>query len=675
MQTARMIDFPLAARSNWTALRVLLAWALVSLALAGCKSEVAPEPTPSPGGQAVATVAANLPSGTELALPRLTGDDAAPDEDSDEEVEEDDYWKDVAFDASNFDEVLQYVSNHYIDPQVDESRAFAEACAYAFAYLETSYYVYPKTFYDQRKGHEAEEGELDGPSFAVPGVPNVVAVKAPTEEERKAKDDAEKEARKGKTRTDAERRKEILEARAKLDVRRKLLDQTWAQVPMTRQSVDRCVAEAVKLGKKDGNDKREDLEKWIWLGAASGYLRALDPHSSVVSEKAWEESTRRTQDSSFDGIGAILTKRDEYVMVESPIEGQPAVEAGLRAGDKIVRVDDKTVIDWPLHKVVKRIRGKRGTIVTLIVRREGEPEDLAISIKRSYIKMQNVESKFIKEHKDIGYVKLSGFVPDSARNVREAIAELEKQTTTGRLRGLILDLRRNSGGLLNQAVDIADIFLDSGTIVTVKDRVNSRGSERAHEAVKSGAGAKGATPQEWTDLPLVVLVNDSSASASEIVAGAIQDNHRGLIVGDRSFGKASVQTLFNPDKGKDYYIKLTVARYYAPSGRTIQVVGISPDFQVPPEVDDEMPIGFREENLSNPLGAIETSYHVDNAQVVEAVDTCVKRRGIAEKMHQADPNPQVRFDYQLMKAADYLECLGDLQQRSRVAQPRRFENK
>jgi C-terminal peptidase prc len=391
------------------------------------------------------------------------------------------------------------------------------------------------------------------------------------------------------------------------------------------------------------------MTKELWLAAAQGYLRALDPHSSVISEKAWEKSTKETTDASFEGIGAVLTKRDDNIIVESPIEGQPAFHAGVRAGDIIVKVDDKSVVGMELQPVVKRIKGKKGTKVVLTLRREGEPEDIEIGIVRDRIEMLNVEAKLIRHHRDLGYVKLTGFVSSSYDSVREAIDRLESQTSTGKLRGLVLDLRRNSGGLLEQAVKISDMFLPNGTIVSVRDRLRG-GSDKVYTAHQ----------RDTYEMPLIVLVNDGSASASEIVAGAIQDNGRGLVVGERTFGKASVQTLFNPRTHREYYIKLTVARYYAPSGRTIQVLGIQPDIEVAPEVGKPMPLGFREEDLGNHLGAIETEYAPVNAQKVEAVKACAEKRSIAEKIHQADPNPQLRFDYQLFKAADYLECLVDL---------------
>jgi C-terminal processing protease CtpA/Prc len=216
---------------------------------------------------------------------------------------------------------------------------------------------------------------------------------------------------------------------------------------------------------------------------------------------------------------------------------------------------------------------------------------------------------------------------------------------------LVFDLRDNSGGLLRQGIDIADLFLKRGKIVSVRSR--NRGDEPSN-----------AHRRPYWDVPLTVLVNDGSASASEIVASAIQDNQRGLLVGDRTFGKASVQQLMDPIPQfveRKYWIKLTVARYYSPSGRTIQVVGVNPELRVPPEAGGDYPLGYREEDLSNYLKPIEAVYQSPNQRLAGKVKACSEKRGIAEQIHAADPNPQIKFDFQLMKAADYLECAIDLQ--------------
>ena len=410
-----------------------------------------------------------------------------------------------------------------------------------------------------------------------------------------------------------------------------------------------------ELPEDDGlrRDWKPDINR-AWLAAASAYLYALDPHSAVIPRKQWDESTRRTQDSSFEGIGAVLTQRQERTIVENPMEGLPAWTSGVRAGDQILKVDGVDIRGWLLGKVVKRIRGKKHTVVKLTIVREGEPKPIVIGIKRAHIPITNVTGKLLGTHSGIAHIKMTGFVPDSTKDLRSKIAALSKKAPGGKLKGLILDLRRNSGGLLNRAIDIADMFLKRGVVVTVKSR----------RRMKRGGGAevhRASADDEDFDFPLIVLVDDGSASASEIVASAIQENGRGLVVGQRTFGKASVQTLFEPALHLDYYIKLTVARYYAPSGRTIQVTGVHPDITIPAKVDGKMHVGFREENLTNHLEPIDPPGKSPMAQMVPALEKCVARSGKAKKIATKVPKPQIQPDYQLLRTADYLTCLARLQ--------------
>lgn len=407
----------------------------------------------------------------------------------------------------------------------------------------------------------------------------------------------------------------------------------------------------------DDDELKRDWEPDInraWLAASSSYLYALDPHSAVIPRRQWDESTRRTQDNSFEGIGAVLTQRQDRTIVENPMEGLPAWSAGVRAGDQILKVDGVDIRGWLLGKVVKRIRGKKHTVVKLTIVREGEPKPIVIGIKRAHIPITNVTGKLLGTHRGVAHIKMTGFVPRSTRDLRAKIAELTKKAPGGKLTGLILDLRRNSGGLLNRAIDIADMFLKRGVVVTVKSRRRMRrgGGAEVHRA---------SADDDDYNFPLIVLVDDGSASASEIVASAIQENGRGLVVGQRTFGKASVQTLFEPALHLDYYIKLTVARYYAPSGRTIQVTGVHPDIIIPAKIDGKMHVGFREENLTNHLEPIDPPGKSPMAQMVPALEKCVKRAGKAKKIATKEPKPQIQPDYQLLRTADYLTCLARLQ--------------
>ena len=241
-------------------------------------------------------------------------------------------------------------------------------------------------------------------------------------------------------------------------------------------------------------------------------------------------------------------------------------------------------------------------------------------------------------------LKINGFVPTTEDALVDAFQSLNDRSPGGKLRGLVLDLRNNSGGLLKQGINVADRFLKRGIVVSVKNRGEPD-------------EVYGSNESKYWSLPLVVLVNDGSASASEIVASAIQDNGRGVVLGDRTFGKASVQTLFSPLLRDDYYIKLSVARYYRPSGDTLQVVGVNPDELVPPDIGGDMPLGFREENLSNHLAPLESDSKSNNPAYTAELRACVRATGRAAKIHAKDPNPAVKFDNQLMTGADYLECM------------------
>ncbi len=413
--------------------------------------------------------------------------------------------------------------------------------------------------------------------------------------------------------------------------------------------------EPPKKQKKEDRRPKPDMNR-AWLAAAAAYLYALDPHSAVISRAAWDESTRQTQDSSFEGIGAVLYQREKVTVIENPMEGLPAWKANVRAGDRIIRVDGVDVRGWMLGKVVKVIRGPKGKTVVLTVEREGVPEPFDIPIIRDHIEIKNVTGNLLKDHPGVAMVKMNGFIPRSTRDLRDKIDELARKAPGGKLKGLILDLRRNSGGLLNRAIDIADMFLSKGRIVSVKSR---RARRRRGRNVPEEVYEARDQPSDLR-LPLVVLVNDGSASASEIVASAIQDNGRGLVLGLRTFGKASVQTLFEPALHLDYYIKLTVARYYAPTGRTIQVTGVHPDRVLAPKADGKIPVGFREENLTNHLEPLKSPDASPWAPHMASLDACVDRHGRAMAIVKREKNPQIQPDFQMLKAADYATCLGRL---------------
>ncbi len=304
-------------------------------------------------------------------------------------------------------------------------------------------------------------------------------------------------------------------------------------------------------------------EKDLVYGAMNGMVSAWgDPYTRFVDPEQLDQEQTDLR-GKYGGLGIYIGQRDGAVLVISPIEDTPADRAGLKPQDQIVKIGETVVLGWDLHKIVDSLRGKPGTSVTVWIRREGESELLKKEMIREEIKLKSVRFEMLSD--DIGYVRLSQFKDTSPADLKKAVLSL----TEDHARGLILDLRNNGGGLLNAAVEISDMFLDSGLIVGTKGRV-----DRANDEIYGTSGT-------ITDLPLAVLVNEGSASASEIVAGALRDRDRALLVGRKTFGKGSVQTLFNLLDGSAIYV--TIARYHTPDGTVIDHVGISPDIDVPGE--------------------------------------------------------------------------------------------
>ncbi len=325
----------------------------------------------------------------------------------------------------------------------------------------------------------------------------------------------------------------------------------------------------------------QDTQKLIY-GAIKGMVQSLDPHSSFMTRDEHQELLIETK-GSFSGVGIEISVRDNILTVVSPIEGTPAYEAGIKSGDKIVRIDDQPTNDMTLTDAVKSIRGPKGSKVKLTVMREGVDKPLDFEIVRDVIPLKSVRSYLLAP--GVGYVRISNFQSKTARDLSSSLDKLEKEHE---VKGLILDLRNNPGGLLSQAIDVSDIFLDSGVIVSTKGRNASQNME---------VSAKKNSP--WRGYPIIVLVNGGSASAAEIVAGALQDNKRAMILGTRTFGKGSVQTILPLSDGSG--LRLTTARYYTPSGRSIQLSGIEPDikleFVAPEEKEEEKAKFIREKDL------------------------------------------------------------------------------
>jgi carboxyl-terminal processing protease len=315
------------------------------------------------------------------------------------------------------------------------------------------------------------------------------------------------------------------------------------------------VIELIQKNYVDPVEPKDLIEK-----AIQGMVSSLDPHSALLPPEAYDE-LRIDTEGKFTGIGIHVTMRDGFVTVISPIEGTPAFEAGIKAMDKIVKVDG--VVTSELRDAVKRMRGPKGTTVIITIIREAVKEPLEFTLVRDVIPIDSVKS--VNLEPGYGYVRITNFREQTTDDVTAALENLESSGSP--LKGLVLDLRDNPGGILSQAISVSDLFIEEGTLLTIKGRLDKHNN--VFKAHPSNA------PKSY---PIIILINGGSASASEIVAGALKDHQRALLLGTQTFGKGSVQTVESLRDG--YGIKFTIARYYTPSGQSIQATGIVPDIIV-----------------------------------------------------------------------------------------------
>ncbi|MCJ7774574.1 MAG: S41 family peptidase, partial [Desulfobacterales bacterium] len=297
-------------------------------------------------------------------------------------------------------------------------------------------------------------------------------------------------------------------------------------------------------------------------GAINGMIRSLDPHSAFMTPDLYKELEVETQ-GQFGGIGIEITILKDILTVVSPIEGTPAFSAGVKSGDQIIKIDGKTTKDITIMEAVKKLRGPKDTKVIITIMRENMSTPKDITLKRAVIQIKSVRYKILEDN--IAYIRIASFHERTAEDLRKALRETSEKLRP--MKGLILDLRNDPGGLLTQAIETSDMFLTSGVIVSTRGRTKN---------METKAIARNNNNE--INCPMVVLVNEGTASAAEIVAGALQDNGRALIVGTQTFGKASVQTIIPLEDGSA--LKLTTARYYTPKGRSIQAEGIKPDIVV-----------------------------------------------------------------------------------------------
>ncbi|WP_380054957.1 S41 family peptidase [Falsihalocynthiibacter sp. SS001] len=374
--------------------------------------------------------------------------------------------------------------------------------------------------------------------------------------------------------------------------------------------------------------------------AINGMLTSLDPHSSYLPPADFDDMREQTR-GEFGGLGIEVTQEEGFVKVVSPIDDTPAFEAGVEAGDFITHVDGVSVLGLTLDEAVETMRGEVGSEIIITIVREGEPEPFDVSIIRDVIKLTAVRAR--TEGKTV-VLRITTFNDQTFPNLKEGIEEqVEEAGGMDAVDGFVVDLRNNPGGLLTQAIRVSDAFLEAGEIVSTRGR-NPEDGERFNATAGDLTGGK----------PVVVLINGGSASASEIVAGALQDHRRAVVVGTKSFGKGSVQTIM-PLKG-DGAMRLTTARYYTPSGRSIQALGVSPDIVVEqprrdPTVDEE-----EESSAARSRSEADLRGSLDNDSMTED-----ERRVLEEEQKQAEEAAKLRDeDYQLSYAIDILHGMAAL---------------
>jgi len=376
----------------------------------------------------------------------------------------------------------------------------------------------------------------------------------------------------------------------------------------------------------------------------NGLLHELDAHSSMLNKESYKEMQVETK-GEFGGLGIVIGQRDGALTIISPIDDTPAYKAGVKSGDIIIKINEESSINMSLSDAIDIMRGKPGTPITITIVRKTETEPIEIDIIRDIIKIQSVYAKTIND--DILYLRVSSFMDTKvSSDLRKAIKENKKKT-----KGIVLDLRNNPGGQLGQAIDTVDLFVDKGVIVSQKGK-----DERENEEFTATSRAT------VTDVPIVVLVNGGSASASEIVAGGLQDLKRAIIVGEDTFGKGSVQRIIPINDDASEAIKLTIAKYYLPSGRTIQAKGIVPDIKVFPGkvlTEEQSAFKLKESNMRKHLEGELEKIEDDEAPKKDEKKTKSKKEDTQDKEENKDiiTDEMIMLDNQLKNGVDILKSL------------------
>ena len=571
--------------------------------------------------------------------------------------------------------VINYAKRNYIDPErINSNLAYVKATQTALQSLPYPLFLFTKEFYQNREkfsyGDPVMPGKILNLNDKNTNEPFVIFVPDyktwETISEKRKKELIERNKKLTALERNQiyldERKKEIEQRNYNINIWKKTnfsLNEFKKVLDWIEKNVDKYkVAPPIFKSKEESKEPEKPFKlSQVYFGAINGFLSSMDPHSNLVANTGWKKMLSEAEDSSFEGIGALLRGGGTSdIIVESPLPGSPALNAGLHSGDIIHKVDGKSVENLQLNEVVKKIRGKRETTVLLHVERPTELRFLDISIKRNVIKQLAVNSELISNESygndlmqglKVGLIHIRSFLYAQNKThklVVESYKELLNKSNL-KLDALIIDLRGNPGGYLEEAVNVAELFLTSNKVVV---SVKGKGESKELKTTKNSPLFK--------ELPIIVLINSGSASASEILASALMDHNVALVLGERSFGKATVQSVEPSVSGS--LIKITTARYYAPNNYTIQAFGVQPDISISDELDNTFPPRFREEDMWEHLPKLEKA-KIPKAREkwIQKLKEEVSKSNISEefiKAHKIDP---IRTDYLLVRTIPYIQAL------------------